>query len=107
MNEKLTRVSPLIVRYRGIKAKIVELDGQRNELRDVIAGVVNEDGAYRDDEGYAEFRDKGASVSFDSKTVNDLAEVWAESDDPVLASCGKSLIKARRERPPSRSIYIK
>lgn len=101
------RAAPLVARYRSDKAKIADLQALLDGLRESIRSVVEADGNYKDALGYAEFRNIGESVSYPGKDVDDLAQVWAKSDDPVQATCGKLLLKKRSVTPSKKTLYIK
>ena len=106
-NELTHNASPLIARYRKIKAQSDDLQAQISELRESIAKIVEAEGDYQDDVGYAKFRSRKESPSYSSKAVEKLAQVWAKSDDPVLAQCGQLLLAERSVTPAKTYIAIK
>lgn len=101
------RAAPLVARYRSDKAKITDLQEQLDELKASIGGIVEADGKYKDELGYAEFREIGESITYPGREVDQLAQVWAESDDPVQATCGKLLLKKRKVNPSRTTLYVK
>lgn len=106
-NELTHRASPLVAKHREIKAKMDNLQSQLDEVRDTIGKIITEEGGYKDDLGYAEFRTRRGYPSYSSKAVEKYAQVWASSDDPTLAQCGQLLLAERSVTPDKISLYIK
>jgi hypothetical protein len=106
-DELTHNASPLIARYRKIKTEVDDRQTQLGELRESISRIILEEGDYQDDVGYAKFRSRKESPSYSSKAVEKLAQVWAKSDDPVLAQCGQLLLAERSVTPAKTYITIK
>lgn len=106
-DELTHNASPLIAKYRQLKAKADDLKEQMDGIREGIGGIVAEEGNYKDDVGCAEFRESKERVSYPSAAVEKCAQAWASSDDPILAQCGQLLLAERRTTPAKRTLYIK
>ena len=96
-------ISERVTDYRTLVWHIKRLEQEKVILRADIAALVQEAGKpWSDVMGYAKFIEAGGPrVTFQATRVNELAQVWSESEDAIMASCGKSLLAIRRESQPT------
>ena len=62
---------------------------------------------YEDEEGHARFIIRKGYPTFAGSQVEKLANTWAVSTDPTLASCGQLLKTHRSQRPGYAYVQIK
>jgi hypothetical protein len=97
MSADLIRISQLVTQRRTLKAQIDLLSASSDKLSKEIEPLVKAiGGKWQDDKGYARIIERAESVSFDATNVNQLAETWAKSEDPVLKMCGQLLLSSRK-----------
>ena len=99
---------PLLVsRYRKLKAQRDVIDAQMSKVKAELEPIVEAEGKYKDDDGYAQMVTRKASVSYSNSAVEDLAQAWRISDDPIMKSCGQMLWRCREEKPGSTYLQVK
>lgn len=91
-----------VTAYRTLVRRIKVLEAKKDALRLDIADLVDEAGKpWSDGKGYAKFISAGGPrTTFPPTRVNELAQVWSESTDAIMASCGKSLLAVRKISKP-------
>lgn len=97
----------LVAQYRKIKAQADAIKETLDKVRAELTILVEEKGNWKDNEGYARMVERGASVSYDAKTLDVLAQEWTDSDDPVLNKCAQSLLRHRREKAGYSYLQVK
>lgn len=106
-SELTHRASPLIARYRQLAAKATDIKEQMDEIRGIVAGIVDTDGEYKDETGFARFASRKESVKYNGANLDKLVNAWLASTDPIFAQCGKLLAQERSVTPGQRYITIK
>ena len=100
-------VSELVARHRKLKVQKDDLDYQMKLIRAELEPLVEANGKWTDDLGYAKIVTRQASVSFSNADVNRLAKTWAESEDPIVQICGKMLLDLRKETAGRKYLQVK
>jgi len=85
----------LVMEYRSLKA---EFEAYKNlyepkmvHLKSRIKSAVEQDGDYKDDDGYASIITVSPSDAVDAKQVSNLIKAWVSSEDSIMKSCGEML----------------
>ena len=97
----------LMAVFRKLKAQKDAIDQQMSKVKADIVPIVEAEGKYKDDDGYAQMVTRKASVSYSNSAVEDLAQAWRISDDPIMKSCGQMLWRCREEKPGSTYLQVK
>jgi len=97
----------LVALYRTLKAQKDAIDQQMSKVKADIVPIVKAEGKWKDDDGYAQMVVRKASASYSSSAVEDLAQAWRISDDPIMKSCGQMLWRCREEKPGSIYLQVK
>jgi len=99
---------PLLVsRYRKLKAQRDAIDAQMSEVKAELEPIVEAVGKWQDSDGYARVIVRKPSVSYSSSAVENLANAWCNSGDPVMKSCGEMLKEYRQEKPGSSYLQVR
>lgn len=92
MNEKLT-IQDQIAEYRQLIEQRRDLNKELNRVKFRIFDHVFENGDYEDEDGFARKRTKPQQYRVvNTKVLADIAYSWAGSEDPILKSCGETVV---------------
>lgn len=92
-------IPKLVAQYRVLKRQADALKSEMDSIRaELLPHVEAMSEPWKDGDGYARVTLRLPSMSYESKAVNSLAETWANSDDPVMKSCGEMLLSGRKMR---------
>ena len=99
---------PLLVsRYRKLKAQRDAIDAQMSKVKAELEPIVEAEGKWQDNDGYARIVERNPSVSYSGSAVEALADAWCKSEDAVMRSCGEMLKQHRKESPGSTYLQVK
>ena len=99
---------PLLVsQYRKLKAQADAIKSKMDDVKAKLVPIVEAEGKWQDDKGYARIVERKASVSYNNGAVESLANAWCKSEDPVMRSCGEMLQGHRREKPGSTYLQVR
>ena len=100
-------LAKLITQYRMLKGMANDYTLRAATVKVTIKERIEEEGNWKDSEGYARMVTRKESVAYDSSAVEHLAQTWKNSDDPVTRTHGEMLLRHRSEKPGSTYIQIK
>ena len=100
-------IPQLVAQYRKLKAQADYLNAQMNSIKLELVPIVEAEGKWTDDKGYARITERKPSVSYSNSAVESLAQAWCNSDDPVMKSCGEMLKAHRKESPGYTYLQVK
>lgn len=107
--EKELSLPELVAQYRTLRAKIKDLEAETDAIRSTIQPLVKAlpEQKWGDEDGYARMKHRAESFSYPSKAVDDLAQSWANSKDPIMQSCGEMLLKKRSPKPSTTYLEVR
>ncbi len=103
----MDKIELLVGRYRELKEQEIALKSTMDTLRATIQTLVEAEGDWQDDIGYARLTHRGISMSFDGKAVSNLMSAWLTSDDAIMQSCGKMLQANQKVTEASTYLSVK
>lgn len=101
------KIAEKVRAYRKLSMQAEWLETQMEALRAEVLALVEAYGAWKDSDGYAKLVDKASYPSYKSADVEALAATWAQSDDPIMKSCGQMLLAKRSMSKGSHYVQIK
>lgn len=103
----MDKIELLVGRYRELKEQEAALADTMKSIKAAIQTLVEDEGNWQDDAGYARLTHRGVSMSFDGKAVSNLMNAWLTSDDAIMQSCGKMLQANQRATEASTYLSVK
>lgn len=103
----MTEIEKLLSSYRAFKESGDLLKLKMDAIKAELSPLIEVHGNFEDIRGYIRNATRKPSVTFTAARVNELAEVWLESNDDAVQLCGRSLMTHRKERSGSSFLQIK
>jgi len=94
-DDQPAEIAALLAAYRSLKVQAAVLENEMKAIRDRVYPIVERDGKWQDDLGYAKLIERQPQVVFDYGQVENLMKAWLDSDDSIMASCGRMLSNAQ------------
>jgi len=88
-----------LARYRTLAQDKKDTEEQMKVLKEsYIEPYVRENGTYKDDEGWAMFKHRSGSESYDTKAVDAVCVTWKGSGDRKLVLAAETLAQFRTKK---------
>ena len=101
------KATALIEIYRKLKANSDTLAEQMSAIKVELEPVVEAIGEkWTDPHGYARFVEQKAGFTCDAGAVHTQAEIWRASTDPIMQSCGATILQHIKPKQAKRYLQV-